>query len=138
MLPPKAADSIEAAVSNFYVALNALFRGESEPMLAVWSQADDIIYMGPDNGLHTGWEVIQAIWVRQAALKLGGEVHASDMHYFVGEVLAIVQNYEVGANVDKAGNPIQVKIRATNVFRKTDGAWEMISHHTDLLSFLND
>jgi ketosteroid isomerase-like protein len=31
---------------------------------------------------------------------------------------------------------VQVSIRATNLFRKENGAWKMIGHHTDLLPFL--
>ena len=53
----------------------------------------------------------------------------------VGRDLALVQNYEIGANVVN-GVPVQVKIRATNLYRKEDGTWKMIGHHTDLLPFL--
>ena len=34
------------------------------------------------------------------------------------------------------GKPQAVSIRATNLFRKEDGTWKMIGHHTDLLPFL--
>jgi ketosteroid isomerase-like protein len=43
----------------------------------------------------------------------------------------------VGSNLDAEGRPLQVSIRATNVFRKENGDWKMIGHHTDLLPFLN-
>jgi ketosteroid isomerase-like protein len=42
---------------------------------------------------------------------------------------------EVGDNVVD-GKPQQVSIRATNTFRKENGQWKMIGHHTDLLPFL--
>ena len=35
------------------------------------------------------------------------------------------------------GNIVPVSIRATNIFRKENGAWKMIGHHTDLLPFLD-
>ena len=35
------------------------------------------------------------------------------------------------------GRPLQVSIRATNIFRKEKGEWKMIGHHTDLLPFLD-
>ncbi len=129
---------VEAAAAQFYVALNALFKGEVEPMLEVWSHDDDITYMGPGGGLHFGWEQIRSDWEHAASLKLGGKIEASDIHIFTGEQLAIVQNHEIGKNIDDQGNTIQVKIRATNIFRLQDGQWLMISHHTDLLPYLEE
>jgi ketosteroid isomerase-like protein len=54
----------------------------------------------------------------------------------VGDDLAFSQCYEKGSNRDAEGRTVQVSIRATNVFRKENGEWKMISHHTDLLPFL--
>jgi ketosteroid isomerase-like protein len=54
----------------------------------------------------------------------------------VGGDLAFVQCYELGNNLDAQGQPQQVSIRATNLFRKENGEWKMIGHHTDLLPFL--
>jgi ketosteroid isomerase-like protein len=34
------------------------------------------------------------------------------------------------------GQPQTVTIRATNIFRRENGQWKMIGHHTDLLTFL--
>ena len=48
----------------------------------------------------------------------------------------IASNYEIGQNVATDCTPEKVTIRATNVFRKENGSWKMIGHHTDLLPFL--
>jgi ketosteroid isomerase-like protein len=32
--------------------------------------------------------------------------------------------------------PEKVSIRATNIYRKENGQWKMIGHHTDLLPYL--
>jgi ketosteroid isomerase-like protein len=58
------------------------------------------------------------------------------MWVFTGQDLSITQNYEKGENTDQDGKVVPVLIRATNIFRKEMGEWKMISHHTDLLSFL--
>jgi ketosteroid isomerase-like protein len=42
----------------------------------------------------------------------------------------------VGSNLNAQGEPMKVSIRATNIFRKENGQWKMIGHHTDLLPFL--
>jgi ketosteroid isomerase-like protein len=123
------------ATEAFYVALNQMFVGNIAPMEAVWSHRDDVIYTGPTGGIHTGWVNILPIWQDQAKLKLGGKVDAQDLHIISGADIAVVSNYEVGENVVN-GETQQVKLRATSTFRKEDGQWKMIGHHTDLLPWL--
>jgi ketosteroid isomerase-like protein len=57
------------------------------------------------------------------------------MHLNIGQDTAIVDCYEIGENLVD-GMPQKVSLRATNVFRKENGQWKMIGHHTDLLPFL--
>ena len=123
------------ASDDFYAALNSMFEGKVEPMNAVWSHADDVTYMGPDGKFTVGWNQVRADWERQAAMKLGGTVQPDRIHATIGQDLATVECYEIGENfVD--GKPQKVSLRATNVFRKEDGQWKMIGHHTDTLPFL--
>jgi len=129
-------EAVRAAAEGFYSALNSMFTGESGPMKKVWSHADDVTYMGPDGGFHVGWKQVLADWEKQAALKLGGKVEPKQMRITVGRDLAIVSNLEHGENVSPDGKVERVRIRATNLFRKKNGSWKMIGHHTDLLPFL--
>ena len=126
---------VQKAVDGFYSALNALFKGEVAPMEKVWSHADDTTYMGPTGGRQTGWEDIRHIWKVQADKKLGGEIKNIRSNLFVGDRIAVAQGVEKGFNVVD-GKRQDVSIRSTSVFRKENGAWKMISHHTDLLPFL--
>jgi ketosteroid isomerase-like protein len=128
---------VEQATAQFYTSLNALFTGDAAPMQEIWSHADDVTYMGPAGGFQVGWEAVRAIWEDQAALKLGGKIEPAETRVTVGNDLAVVQCYERGDNHDAQGQPVHVSIRATSVFRKENGAWKMIGHHTDLLPFLD-
>jgi ketosteroid isomerase-like protein len=130
-------DEIAAAAAGFYAALNALFEGDVAPMVEVWSHADDVTYMGPDGGFQVGWKDVLAEWEKQAAMKLGGHVEPDGMRIAGGRDLAVTHNYEKGANINTGGTSGAVLIRATNLFRKENGAWKMIGHHTDKLSFLS-
>lgn len=128
---------IEKASKKFYEALQALFTGDTVLMEKIWSHADDVTYLGPQGGVLTGWQQVLKAWKEQAALKLQGSIEAKDMHIFQEGDIAISQAYEVGSNyID--GKSQNVRIRATNIFRKENGEWKMISHHTDLLPFLRD
>jgi ketosteroid isomerase-like protein len=128
--------AVKQAVSQFYVALNEMFKGNIKPMKEVWSHAVDVTYMGPGGGIKVGWHQVLASWETQAAMKLGGAVNAEDMRVTTGNEIAVSSNYSKGENVDAEGKPQTVSIRATNTFRKEDGKWKMIGHHTDLLPFL--
>ena len=129
--------AVRKAVEQFYAALNAMFTGELGAMKEVWSHADDVTYMGPGGGLRIGWAQVLPDWEAQAAMKLGGKVTAENMHIVAGQDLGVVQNYEKGENTNAEGKTQRVSIRATNLFRKEDGKWKMIGHHTDLLPYLN-
>lgn len=74
--------------------------------------------------------------VKEAAMKLGGKVQPESIHIFVGEDLAVFQNYEKGKNTNVDGKATQVSLRATSIFRKEDGEWKMISHQSDQLAGL--
>ena len=128
--------AVTAADEQFYTALNAMFTGDAEPMKNVWSHADDVTYMGPGGEFKKGWEAVGIKWEEQAAMKLGGKITPERNQVTVGQDLAVIDNLEVGENIDKDGNPEKVSIRATNTFRKEDGQWKMIKHHTDLLPYL--
>ncbi|WP_417380963.1 YybH family protein [Gimesia sp.] len=128
--------AVRTAAKQFYSALNELFTGEVDPMKKVWSHQDDITFMGPDGSYLRGWKPIAAEWEKTGSMKLGGKVEAAEMHITVGPKLAIVSNFEIGHNVGPDGKVEKVKIRATSLFRKENGMWKMIGHHTDLLPFL--
>jgi ketosteroid isomerase-like protein len=131
--------AVRQASADFYDALNALFTGDVKPMTKVWSHAADVTYMGPSGGFQVGWPPVLSIWQEQADLKLGGTIEPADMQITVGRDIAVTQNFEKGENTNaKNGSPQKVSIRATNVFRKENGKWKMIGHHTDLLPFLQE
>jgi ketosteroid isomerase-like protein len=58
------------------------------------------------------------------------------MRVTVGTEIAVVSCYEKGENTNAKGETQKVSIRATNIFRKENGEWKMIGHHTDLLPYL--
>lgn len=126
---------IESAVMKFYEALQKIFAGETAMMEEVWSHAEDVTYLGPQGGILVGWEQVFKAWKDQASMGLKGCVEPRDIHFFQEGDIGITQNYEIGSNYVN-GKPQTVRIRAVNIFRKEKGIWKMISHQTDLLSYL--
>lgn len=124
-----------AANAQFYAALNALFKGEVAAMEQVWSHAEDVNYMGPDGLRQLGWKAVLADWKTQAAKRLGGTIKMDGAEVQVGGLIGVITGIETGENV-LDGKPQKVSIRTTSVFRKEDGKWKMIGHHTDKLPYL--
>jgi ketosteroid isomerase-like protein len=126
---------VREAAGQFYSALDSMFEGDLAPMIAVWSHAKDVTYLGPNGGILIGWEQVKKSWEEQANLKLGGRVDPEEMHVTAGETLGIAVNFERGTSYIN-GKPEKVNIRATNIFRLENGKWKMIGHHTDILPWL--
>lgn len=52
-------ESLRVANAQLYEALNRMFKGEIEPINNVWSHAEEITYMGPFGGMHSGWAQVR-------------------------------------------------------------------------------
>jgi len=129
-------NNINHAIDNFYDALNLMFKGEGGAMIAAWSHADDITYMGPSGEYLVGWTDIRKEWEKQTSARLGGTVKPIQTQIIEGRDLAVLNCIESGENVIN-GVAETVKLRSSTVFRKEEAAWKVVGHQTDLLSYLS-
>ncbi|WP_170328775.1 YybH family protein [Ruegeria arenilitoris] len=126
---------IESIDEGFFSALNAMFEGDIGPMEALWSHADDVIYMGPSSSLfHVGWKVTDQDWVAQGQAHLGGSIKVLKRHVFVADSLATVHHF---SEVTGQGDGSSIRMRGTNIYRNEDGVWKLIAHHSDPLPYID-
>jgi len=126
---------IESIDDGFFSALLAMFQGDIGPMEALWSHADDVIYMGPSTELfHIGWKVTDRDWAEQGQAHLGGSIKVVKRHTVVGDSLAIIHHV---AEASGQGDGSAVRMRGTNVYRNEGGAWKLIAHHSDPLPYVD-
>lgn len=123
--------AVSAAVDQWFVALNAMVAGDPQPFAAVFSHADDVLYMSGEGTFRVGWEATWADWKEQAAKSLGGHVKGDDIHIIVGGDLATVGLVAHATVKVPDGTSKALRVRQTHVFRKENGAWKMIVHHAD-------
>ncbi|MEQ9489188.1 MAG: nuclear transport factor 2 family protein [Alphaproteobacteria bacterium] len=99
----------------FYLAFAG---GDSEAMLAVWSDRDDIAC------IHPGWEVLTGRWhvmeSWRAVLSNPPPVRVVAPTVFVRDDSAFVTCYE-----EVSGN----YLIATNIFVREEDGWRMLHHH---------
>ena len=127
------ADStLKVANDAFYAALNSNFTGDTAPLQAIWSHGTDVSDQGPFGARLDGWDAVNAQFIKEGAMKLGGTVLCKDLIIRAGKDFGYTACIEEGANMSADGKPVVVRFRATNIFRKEDGQWKMVHHHTDI------
>ena len=65
-------------------------------------------------------------------MKLGGEVECHDLHLVEGTDWGYAVCTEIAKGMTADGIKVAPKFRATNIFRREDGEWKLVHHHTDL------
>ena len=126
-------DEVRQASEQYYAALTALFNGDAEPLMQIWSQSPDVTAMNPYGGREVGWEQLRPVIERVAQMCLGSQarVWLKDPLIRVGGDLA----YEIGIESGEGmimGKPTTISHRVTNIYRREAGGWKMVHRHTDL------
>jgi ketosteroid isomerase-like protein len=125
-------DEIRQASEQFYAALNRMINGDPEPMMEVWSHGSDVATMHPLGGRETGWEEVRASWEQVAEAFSDGQVSldglmivplSDDVVYTLG-----TENGQAKLGDETVG----VDWRVTNIYRREEGEWKMVLHHTDV------
>ena len=72
------------AHDDLYRSLNVMLEGDAGPVLAVWSNSDDVTYGGPFGGFLSGRDAVVEAFEASAAMVLGGSIEVSDVHMLEG------------------------------------------------------
>jgi ketosteroid isomerase-like protein len=125
-------DEIRQASEQFYAALNRMLNGDPGPIMEVWSHDSDVATMHPLGGRETGWEEVRASWEQVAQAFSGGQVPLEDM---VVVPLSDDVAYTLGTEHGQAklgDQTVGIDWRVTNIFRREEGEWKVVHHHTDV------
>lgn len=132
-----AEDEVRQASERFYAALTSMANGDASPMSATWTHREDVTTMHPIGQREVGWEQVGPVWEQVAAMCTEGQVRLHDQLIRVGTDLA----YEVGVEkgeITMAGERVAFNGRVTNVYRREDGEWKIVHHHSDPSPAAND
>ncbi len=127
--------AVRTAVEQWFVALNAMLNGDPEPLVEIYSHADDVTYMGAEGSYRVGWQETYADWKAQAEKSSGGKVEATEVHVVVAGEMAVAQHYTRGQVRQPDGQMNETNVRETSVFRKENATWKMIAHHADGIAY---
>lgn len=124
-------NEVRKASEQFYAALNRMANGDSSSMADIWSHSATVTTMHPIGGREVGWEEVKGPWEQVAQLSSGGQVKLSDQLIQVSGDMA----YEVGTEQGQftlAGEQVSIEHRVTNIYRRENGTWKIVHHHTDV------
>jgi hypothetical protein len=126
-------EDLEAISQLFYHAVEQVMHANSAPMLALWSERDDVTYCDPNGQPHQGRDGLVTYWQRAVQLNSDapGSVSVkaelimmqrseSMICTFMTEQIQVRQNDQV----------LRLKALATNIYRYEEQRWRMIHRHS--------
>jgi ketosteroid isomerase-like protein len=125
-------DEIRQASEQFYAAINRAINGDPGSMMEVWSHGSEVTTLHPLGGRETGWEEVRASWEQVAQAFSDGQVSIEDL---VVVPLADDVAYTLGTENGQAkfgDQTVAIDWRVTNIYRREEGEWKMVLHHTDV------
>ncbi len=120
----KLIDTIRA-LSEFYQAFNAR---DLEAMSRNWAQTDEIAMDNPLGGIKRGWNEIRTVY--EQIFSGPARVHVEFFDYTIHETGEMF--YAVGRERGEfwlGDASINLAIRTTRIFKRTDGIWKQVHHH---------
>jgi ketosteroid isomerase-like protein len=119
--------AVTAANEAFYEAFEA---HDLDGMSRVWLHDSSVRCVHPNRDLLQGWRAVRASWkeifgnlqwIRLSPTAVSVSVGAND------DVAVVVCTENV---TEQRGDDLSVSVKvATNIFRKSAGAWRMVHHH---------
>jgi ketosteroid isomerase-like protein len=119
-------------LDDMTTALEAIRQGDPEPYAAQWSNADDVTLFGAWGPIEQGHRDVTETfkWVASRFGPEGSCVQDFSTVHESGD-LAVTVGMERGTAVVDGGEPFEMVIRTTHVYRREDGEWRLIHRHAD-------
>lgn len=126
-------EDLETIPQLFYQAVRQVMHANIAPMLALWSEQDDVTYCDPNGHLHQGRDGLVAYWQRAVQLNSDApgsvEVQAelimmqrstSMICTIMAEQIQVRQNEQI----------LRMRAASTNIYRYEGQRWRMIHRHS--------
>jgi len=123
-------NEVQMASKQFYAALNRMANGDPGSLSDIWAHGEQVTAMHPIGGREVGWEAVRASFAGVSEAASNGKIElAEQLIQVVGDVA-----YELGVErgqFEFGGEDVTFAIRVTNIYRRQNGGWRIIHHHTD-------
>lgn len=128
-------------VQRCHAALKQQTQGDSSALLALWSRAQDAVFMSPMGGYQLGYDQISGLLSAAAATLDFEDWHADTLVASVdGDVAHTAEIEHFSRRPDPARHsswPDEVALRVTVVYRREDGDWRIVLRQAQVYEELN-
>ena len=125
--------SLKDAIDAFLAAGNQNLRGDPSAIKAIWSEADDITDMGPTGTFNRGRKAVMDQFITESVMGFDGTVVMVDRTIVETADMGFLVCREQAPGATLNGQPIALDMRSTTIFRRENGHWRVVHHHTDRL-----
>jgi hypothetical protein len=127
----------ESIPQLFYQAVQQVMHANITPMLALWSEQDDVTYVDPEGHYYHGHDRLVAYWERAVQLnsQAPGRVSVTAellmMHRSEGVLCTVMAEH---IQVRQHDELIRQKAVSTNIYRFEGQQWRMLHRHSGVPS----
>ena len=124
---------LSEAVEASHHALAAIIRGDVEPFLALYSDAEDISIGNPFGPFAVGRDGTRAAGSRAASNYSDGEIVGFDRvaTYATDDLACVVEVERFTVRLANASELASVALRVTSLYRREAGGWRLVHRHAD-------
>lgn len=128
-----AAAELDRVIERYHAAMLAIVRGDAEPAVNMYAEAEDVTLANPFGGIARGRAEVVDRLEKAAANYRDGEVVSFENYatYVAGDVAYLVEVERYTARVVDRENADDVAIRVTSIFRREAGEWRIVQRHAD-------
>lgn len=128
-----ATHEFEQVVKRFQDALDAFFRGDTQPAKQLMSRQVDVTLLNPFHPIARGWQQVEETMDRAGSnyregVATGFETVAS---YVTPDLGYTVWIERFRGKVGAGGEPTAGALRRTTIFRRESGSWLVVHTHAD-------
>jgi len=127
------APDFEEVVQRLQDALDAFFRGDTEPAKQLMSHGDDVTLLNPFHPVARGWqEVEETMDAAGSNYREGGATAFETISTYVAADLGYTVWIErFRAKVGASDEPAAGALRRTTIYRRESASWRVVHTHAD-------
>ena len=126
-----AESEVRKASSQFYEGLNRMANGDASSVMDTWSRDTNVTAQHPIGGREVGFEAVKKSFEQVGSLASEGEIRLKDQFINVLGDVAYELGIEYG-HFKLSGERLDLEHRVTNIYRRDNGEWKLVHHHTDI------
>lgn len=128
-----AASDIDQVIKQYHLALDEYVKGNSEPVLKIFSQREDVSLANPLGPVVRGRKQVVEAAGRAASQIREGEARTSEelVKVVTPEMAFIVETERAKAKLGGREDITPFALRVTTIFRLEEGVWKIVHRHAD-------